>query len=414
MWFGWSGRTGDPHTSLTRAHAQGIEYVTMDLNERQLADYYNGFCNSVLWPVLHGLESGEAPDASTFQTYHSVNRLFASTLFPLLRDDDIVWVHDYHLFAVGHELRRLGWRGRIGYFHHIPVPAADQWAQLPNADLIGRWLRGYDLVGVQTVADARRLRANIGGAVPIRVGAYPVGIDPERFRRLAHGYPENPVHRARDQRQVMIGIDRLDYTKGIRERLEAFEYVLAADPGMATRVRFVQWAAPSRSEVEEYRAYRREVETIAARINERHAELQPVRLDISPHPPEQVAAALRAADICLVTSLADGMNLVAKEFSAVHSSANPGVLILSDTCGASEQLTEALAVRSTDVRSIAGAIREAIDMPVVRRARRSAYLRTVVDIDTTHRWLDRFLVDLMATVGATAAGGLRRPQPVAS
>jgi trehalose 6-phosphate synthase len=393
LWFGWTGETGEPFGTPHSARADGVQFVTLDLSERQVDQYYDGFCNRVLWPAMHGV-GDDRRDPSTFGTYRSVNRGFAASLLPLLRADDLVWIHDYHLMPLGQDLRRAGWSGPLGYFHHTPIPDRGGWLTIPFAELLADGLRSYDLIGVQTSRDARRLHSILGTRREHRIGVYPAGIDPNRFRELARVYRANPLHRARDDRQVMVGVDRLDYTKGILERLQAFGRLLLQDPTIAERVRFVQWAAPSREDVPEYQAYRRQVEAAAHRINERFAGLKPVQLEIAPHSPDEVASALLHADICLVTSVADGMNLVAKEFSAVHSTAAPGVLILSDACGASEQLADALIVQSNDVRSITDAMSRAIDMPVDERAARSRRLRANVDTFTTQDWLARFEEDL--------------------
>ncbi len=405
MWFGWSGQTGDPFGPLHSASAQGIEFRTLDLSEDQVEQYYGGFCNRVLWPALHGLGGEDVSTPTYFDTYRSVNRRFAASLTPQLRPDDLVWVHDYHLFPLGQELRRLGWTGPLGYFHHTPIPDADGWSDIPHSDRIGGCLDAYDLVGVQTTRDAVHLSGIVGPRGRFRIGVYPAAIDPDRFRALARNYRANPLHRARDERLVMMGVDRLDYTKGILERIKAFGRLLIDDPTIAERVRFVQWAAPSRSDVPEYQAYRREVEAAVRRINERFGDLKPVQLEVAPHTPEEVAAALRSADICLITSIADGMNLVAKEFAAVHSPADPGVLILSDTCGASEQLSDALPVRANDVASISDAIRRAIEMPFDERAARARRLRRTVDTFTTAEWLNRFEHDLQVAARESATAG---------
>ena len=394
LWFGWSGREGEPERPPHRTVTDSIDYATIDLSERELVDYYEGFCNRILWPRLHGLPEHAASLPREYWTYRTTNRRFAHALTPLLRPDDLVWVHDFQLMPLGRELRRLGWHGPLGYFHHVPVPNEQHWQEIPHADDLTALLGAYELVGVQTARDAERLRRLLAPEHRDRVTVHPVGIDPERFRAHARRASSNPLARTIDDRQVLFGVDRLDYTKGIRQRFEAFERLLQRDARWRGQVRFVQWAAPSRATVPEYRAERATIEEVAGRINRTFGAPHPVELDLTLHPPEEVAAGLSAADVCVVTSLADGMNLVAKEFAAVHSAAHPGVLVLSDTCGAAAQLGEALLVHATDIASIEMALERALAMPREERARRSAALRAVVDSATAQRWFQDFVTEL--------------------
>ena len=399
LWFGWSGRTGNPDRPPQREVTESIDYVHIDLPRREVADYYEGFCNRTLWPRLHGLHEQAASLPREYWTYRAANRRFAQALFPLLRPDDVVWVHDYHLIPLGRELRRMGWRGPLGYFHHVPVPEPAQWRAIPHAEDFEACLGQYELIGVQTERDAQRLRRLIDRRYHDQIGVYPVGIDPELFRDRADGFDGDPLARAGDDREILFGVDRLDYTKGIGQRLEAFERLLARAPELWQRLRFVQWAAPSREAVPEYQAERVAVESIARRVNERFGAPLPVELSLVSHPPEEVASGLRAADICVVTSVADGMNLVAKEFCAVHSEKEPGLLVLSDSCGAAAQLTEALLVRANDVASIEAALQRAVEMPPGERSRRAGALRAIVDGSTAQHWFREFLRGLDARRG---------------
>ena len=413
LWFGWSGRTGRPHRPPLREVTPVIDYVRIDLTAAEVADYYEGFCNRTLWPRLHGLAEQAASLPREYWTYRAANRRFALALFPLLGPGDAVWVHDYHLIPLGRELRRIGWRGPLGYFHHVPVPQRIDWEAIPHAAELGAALGAYELIGLQTERDAARLRALLGRRVHDQIGVHPVGIDPDLFRARAAEVPD-PLARPGDDREILFGVDRLDYTKGIGHRLEAFERLLVRLPHLQRRLRFVQWAAPSREAVPEYRAEREAVRAIARRINDRFGEPHPVELSLDAHPPEEVASGLRAASICVVTSLADGMNLVAKEFCAVHSAEEPGILVLSDTCGAAAQLTDALPVRATDAGSIEAALERAVRMSRGERARRSAALRRAVDEATAERWFRGYLRDLGERRGAARieprARSPRRPE----
>ena len=363
LWFGWSGQAGDPDTPPQRTVTSDIDYVTIDLPAQEIADYYEGFSNRTLWPHLHGLTDQATSRHLEYSTYLTANRRFARALIPLLGADDLIWVHDYQLIPLGRELQRLGWRGPLGYFHHVPVPPREHWEAIPNYEDLAASFTAYELIGTQTPRDRDQLRALLPAAHGEHVSAHPVGIDPQRFRQFAASYGSDPLAREGDERQILFGVDRLDYTKGIPQRLEAFERLLLRDERWRHEARFVQWAAPSRDNVPEYQAERAAVIEVAERINARFGEPHPVELDLTSHPPDEVAAGLQAADICVVTSLADGMNLVAKEFAAVHSAAasqHPGVLVRRSCARCACPGTSARAARrccarpSTSPRQAAG------------------------------------------------------------
>ncbi|MEX2229363.1 MAG: trehalose-6-phosphate synthase [Dehalococcoidia bacterium] len=405
LWFGWSGRVerrpGRPHI----ARAGRVDFVTVDLTADEIARYYAGFSNRTLWPVLHGLSHHpHAGEGLEYLVWRAVNRRFAEQLAPWLRPDDLVFVQDYHLIPFGRELRRTGWGGLLGYFHHVPMPGPEAWAALPHAVEIAGMFEHYDLVGVQTETDRTALEAILPGRPRGAVQAHPIGIDPARMRAMAAEHPADAFATLRDERRVIFGVDRLDYTKGIPWRLTAFEQLLERRPALAHAVRFVQWAAPSRETIDEYREERARIEAIAMRIAARHEDGAPVVLSIADRPRDVVAAALRDADVCVVTSLADGMNLVAKEFVAVQRPANPGVLVLSDSCGAAAELEGALLVRATNVASIEAALERALAMPLEERQRRWRSMARAVESNTAQHWLQGFL-------RALEGAGRRSPAP---
>lgn len=408
MWFGWSGQTTSAPASALwstphRVSARGVEYVTVDLTEREVHGYYEEYGNRVLWPLLHGLIQHMAPEAAaSYEVYRAVNQRFARALRPLLRPDDLVWVHDYHLIPLGAELRRLGWHGRTGYFQHTPIPSVEAWSQLPQGVVLADLFSAYDLIGVQTDRD----RVNLGDILisedtAARVAAYPISIDAEHFREFtrASAGSDVPVEWP-DAEMVYFGVERLDYTKGIPQRLEAFERALISAPEMQEGARFVQWAAPSRTGVPEYQAEREAIEAAAERLNARFDD-PPLEIDFEAYPAEAVAPALEQADVCVVSSVADGMNLVAKEFAAVHSAEHPGVLVMSDMCGAAEELTDALIYPADDIDAMSAAMREAYFMPLAERRRRAASLREVVDRHTSRDWLHEFVSDLREVLPRT-------------
>lgn len=403
VWFGWSGDTTDDDYAAAaprRVFARGVEYATVDLTAEQVRAYYEEYGNRVLWPVMHGMVDRMAPEAaSEYPTYREVNAHFARLLRPLLRAEDLVWVHDYHLIPLAQELRRLGWQGRTGYFHHTPIPTPDTWAALPQAGALAASFEAYDLIGVQTERDRRNLASILGDRdVGSRVRAYPISIDPDHFREFTEqsrsATAEPPL--GSDDAMLFFGVERLDYTKAIPQRLDAFAMALEASPEMRRRARFVQWAAPSRTGVPEYQDEREAIEAAAEALNARFGG-RPLEIDFEAHPPEVVAPALAQADVCVVSSVADGMNLVAKEFAAVHSEEQPGVLVLSDMCGAAEELTEALIYPAGDLEAMSEALRRAFFMPESERRRRAARLRAIVDRHTSTDWLRGFVDDLART-----------------
>jgi len=395
LWFGWSGKEGEPQQAPARRTEHDVEYATVDLSAEEIHGFYEGFSNSVLWPLLHGFLDRADIQPGLYETWLEVNRRFAREAAELTEPDDIVWVHDYHLLPLGAELRELGWAGTLGYFHHIPVNEVG-WHRVPGADAIAASLDAYDLVGVQTERDATVLRRLAPDA---RIEAHPIGIDPERVRASAARHPADPFAEYREGRQVLLGADRLDYSKGIGQRLEAFERLLQRSEETRSGALLVQWAAPSRTGIAEYAAEREAIERLVDRING-GSEDGPVRFEMTTLPPETVAAGLRDAEVCLVTSLSDGMNLVAKEYVALQRPERPGVLILSDGCGAAERMREALIVPAGDVDALEAAMEQALAMPLEERRERWRALSREVETNTVHEWRRRYLEALAAAAAS--------------
>jgi trehalose 6-phosphate synthase len=390
IWFGWSGETGDAAAAPQSRAQDGVEYITVDLTETEIEQYYEGFANAVLWPLMHGLPQHAHVTHGHHETWRRVNDRLARLLTPLLTAGDLVWVHDYHLIPLGAALRQCGWQGRIGYFHHIPVPLPEHWDLIPLHEALAGDFEAYDLIGVQTERDRDRLVRFVPAAAS-RVLALPIGIDPERMRALSARRPDDPFADIRRGRRVLFGLDRLDYTKAVPQRLEAFERVLQDDPALSDRVVFAQWSAPSREAIPAYQSERQALEEVAARIEAAYPDAGAVELRVEVIPPETVAAALREADVCLVTSHADGMNLVAKEFVAVQRPEDPGVLVLTDGCGAAERMHEAVIVPSSDTEALAGGLREALAMAPDERSRRWRALADEVERGTASVWSHAFL-----------------------
>jgi len=430
LWFGWSGRLcAEACEDLTCLDKGGAQFAVMDLTAQDKQEYYSGFANSALWPLMHyriGLSEYSRAD---YGGYRRVNRAFARALARLLAPDDFIWVHDYHLMPLASELRALGTMNRIGYFHHIPWPAPEVLGVLPGSCDLLRGMLDYDLVGLQTERDADNLRRALiedAQATPLgaggierggrrtRIKAYPIGIDFDAFRETAERAPAARLVRetfaSLGGRTLVMSVDRLDYSKGIPERMEAFERFLRANPDQRGRVVFLQIAPTSRSEVPEYAKLDRQTNETLGRINGAMGEPDwtPIRYVTSAYPRAVLAGLFRRARVGLVTPLRDGMNLVAKEYVAAQDPDDPGVLVLSRFAGASQQLPEALIVNPNDKFEVAEAIRRALDMPLSeRRARWSAMAATLRRYDVAW-WTNAFLRDLRSGAQAPfadAAGG---------
>jgi trehalose 6-phosphate synthase len=413
VWFGWSGRgvaEGEARR-VWRSQSGEVEMLGVDLAERDVDGYYYGFCNRALWPILHCFPGRAVLAPAEFEAYERVNALFARAIERRLRRDDRVWVQDYHLLLLGRELRRLGFRGRIGIFLHVPFPPPEIFTILPAGRTILEGLAEFDVVGFHTEAYARNYARTLeqelgpGRRRPQRVGAYPIGIDPGPLRALVSGpEAERRGRQLRENvrgRQIILGVDRLDYTKGIPERLRAFARLLELEPRFRRQVSFVQISAPSRTRIPEYVRQRREVEELVGHVNGAFGEADwvPVRYLFRPHGQRDLAVYYREADVCFVSPLRDGMNIVAKEFVAAQAE-DPGVLVLSRFAGAAEELREALIVNPHDIEGTARALGQALDMPAAERARRQAALLRRVETQTAARWAATFERDLAGEPGS--------------
>ncbi len=416
LWFGWSGKvTPSPSDAPEIVQAAGIDYATIDLDQAAYNEYYLGFANGTLWPLCHfrlGLFEYERTQA---EAYEAANERFARALMPLLRPDDLVWVHDYHLIPLACALRRLGCQQRIGFFLHIPLPPPRALAILPRHKELFSSLLDYDLVGLQTVEDADALRAfcrqNLGHLVmpdgtllgPQRrtaTGVFPIGIDPQAQQRIAVKSAKlSTTRRLLDSlggRKLILGVDRLDYSKGLSYRFRAFGRLLGAHPEWRSRVTYLQIAAPSRIEIARYREARLELERQAGRINGKYAEFDwvPIRYINRGFTPKTLAGFYRVAQVGLVTPLRDGMNLVAKEYVASQNAADPGVLVLSPFAGAAAELDSAVIANPFDIDALAEALHTALTMPVEARRERWAALHAAVEHGNAERWQQSFIAAL--------------------
>ena len=414
-WFGWSGKVVAHSKVATQTVVHDkITYITLDLAKEDHQEYYNGFTNRVLWPILHYRIDLAEFSRRDLSGYLRVNDHFARGLHEVLAPDDFIWVHDYHLIPLAKALRERGHNNRIGFFLHIPFPPPEILTALPNHERLIPSLCEYDLVGFQTGDDAfnfsRYLTRECGlpsrdfnfvvGDRTMRIGVFPVGIETAAFAELAQRSVRLPfvkrVITSLAGRALIIGVDRLDYSKGIGHRLSAFELFLQRQPQWLGKVTYLQIATKSRTEIPEYADIERDIGSAAGRINGAFGEADwtPIRYINHPYSHSTLAGLYRAARVGLVTPLRDGMNLVAKEYVASQNPNDPGVLILSRFAGASHECKAALLVNPYDPDSVAAAIAQALSMPLAeRRERYNSLLRVLSHNDIQH-WAERFLAAL--------------------
>lgn len=408
IWLGWSGRTRDGQPVLTVEDDVIPRRAAFDFTPAWREHFYGGFCNRALWPLLHGFPGRVRYRDPDWQAYQDANRTFAEHAGRLVADGGTIWVHDYHLLLVARELRRAGYRGSIGLFMHVPFPHHDSFDTLPWADELFDAMRDFDLIGFHTEQWAANFRACAQNHDARRgerrpwphIAVMPIGIDASAFAS-SHDGLENDVAglvRALGQRRLILGVDRLDYSKGIPERLAAFEQLLERFPEWRGQVAFVQVSVPSREDIPEYAELRTEVERYVGRINGRFGEANwvPVRYLYRSYDHRVLAQLYRAADVALVTPLRDGLNLVAKEFIAAQDPARPGVLILSRFAGAAAELSQALITNPFHPGGVAVDLDRALRMPLAERQQRHAALSAVVTSSTPRTWANGFLVQLAA------------------
>jgi len=419
MWFGWSGNLladGQAQNSAPRTRQAGkVLLATVDLSRQDHDSHYLGFSNGVLWPVFHYRLDLARFEANYITGYRRVNQLFARQLQTLLRPDDIIWVHDYHLIPLAAELRALGCRNRIGFFLHIPMPPPLIFAAIAQHAWLMQCFFAYDLAGFQTEADLQhftRYAITEGGARELddgrlfaagrtlKAGAFPIGIDVDGFTALAQSREARDmyerIHRDYSRRRLLLGVERLDYSKGLPQRLKAFRQLLQSYPENLGSATLIQIASPSREALDSYTDLRQELESLSGAINGDFGELDwmPVRYMHRNVARKRLPGLYRVVRVALVTPLRDGMNLVAKEFVAAQDPADPGVLVLSRFAGAAAQLKEALLVNPYDVQGTAESIQQALQMPLGERQQRHQQLLQGIRQQDVHWWQERFLAAL--------------------
>lgn len=418
IWFGWSGNIVDKDPGEPDVFTdEGVEFVVTDFTEAEHDGFYLQYANRVIWPVFHYRVDLAHFGNTDFATYAAVNERIANLVVPRLEKGDSVWVHDYHFLLMGDYLRRGGWTGPIGFFLHIPFPSPEIFKALPEHEQIARSMCEYSVLGFQSETDrsnfVRYLTENYDAIDDgdgwigvfgrrIRANAYPIGIEAEAFAKAAMSQRANTaasrIGRFLGGRQLVLGVDRMDYSKGLPQRFEAVGKLFDHFPQTRGKVSVTQIAPPSRSKVEEYRDLRIQLDELAGRINGDYGDLDwiPLRYLARSYDRRELAGLYRIARICLVTPLRDGMNLVAKEFVMAQDPEDPGVLILSEFAGAAEQLSDTLIVNPHDTYHVAETINRGLEMPLEERKERWGKLRkTVVEQDIAW-WRQKFLDDLDA------------------
>jgi alpha,alpha-trehalose-phosphate synthase [UDP-forming] len=420
-WVGWPATfeaDGVAQALAEYSASAGYAITPVMLTEAEVQGYYYGFANEILWPLLHGFETRCNFDPHYWQAYQSANQKFADIVHQTLQPGDYVWIHDYQLMLVGEVLRQAGFKERLGFFLHIPFPAPEVFFKLPWRAQLLRGLLAFDLIGFQTLRHRRNfihclqqldlpdlhisgrgdvVTVRLGGR-SIRVGAFPISIDYAQINQ--HAANPEVTQRAEELRQrfgvekLIMGMDRLDYTKGIPQRLEAFRLLLHRRPDLRDKVYLFQVTVPSRENVPEYERLRSEIERRVSEINGEFTSpgrRVPIQYLHQSFGRDDVYAFLRAADLALVTPLRDGMNLVAKEYCACQIKAD-GVLILSEFAGAAAELGRgALLINPYDVEATSAAIEQALAMPQVERRRRMRRLRAQIAENDIFHWLDEVL-----------------------
>jgi trehalose 6-phosphate synthase len=412
VWFGWSGDVTDD--ALRRPpkveSISGLTVATIDLTPQEAEGYYYGYANRCLWPSLHyRLDLAQCNEEHN-ETYFNVSARFADALMPLVGSDDLIWVHDYHLIPLAEELRGRGCTSRIGFFLHTPFPSPEIFAAIPGQKRLGNALMVYDVVGFQTCSDRDNFRRYVAASLdgePLHgdrmaaqgetttASVFPIGIDATAFRKLAEAESsKGPILPDLGEGvKTIIGVDRLDYTKGLPERLRAFEQLLEEFPEHRGKVRLVQIAPPTREILPVYQEIREDVERLVGRINGRFGDLRWTPVTYIHHgvPQDILTRLYREAAVGLVTPLRDGMNLVAKEYIAAQAPQDPGVLVLSRFAGAAEQLREALLINPHDINEMARALDRALTMPRQERWARHNRLWQRIETYDLANWRDSFI-----------------------
>jgi trehalose 6-phosphate synthase len=418
VWFGWNGELTDRSTGNPEIVTKGnIDYATISLNQNDYEQYYNGYSNRVLWPVCHYLLDFIQYEAEAFEGYRRVNSVFAQKLASLLKPDDIIWVHDYHLIPLASELRSIGIENPIGFFLHVPFPSYEAFRAAPGHEYLLRCMCAYDVIGFHTQGDLAAfqtcIREPVVGAefldrnrikVPggeLIADVFPIGVDVDEIQQLSVEAQElrqvKSMVKSLAGRELIIGVDRLDYSKGLVQRMLAYERLLEKYPNAQKNVTLMQIAPPTRTGVRTYDDIRSELEQVSGRINGRFAETDwvPIRYLNKGVARKPLMGLFRNASAALVTPVRDGMNLVAKEYVAAQDPDDPGMVVLSSLAGAACELTDAVIVNPHDRDDVADGIATAINMPLEERRKRHALMLEVLRKNDITAWRTRFVDALL-------------------
>ena len=419
VWFGWSGeaRAAIDADAIRHQQVGPITFATTDLTKRDLDEYYLGYSNRALWPVCHYRLDLARFDERETAAYFRVNEFFARKLATLVQPDDVIWVHDYHLIPLGAALRGRGLSNRMGFFLHIPWPPPEVVSALPGYARLMKSMMAYDLIGFQTARDAEHFGQGLvedGLATGLgdgwyeavgrrfRVAAFPIGIDTaaisEAARKSVGQASTRRMLASLEDKRLVIGVDRLDYSKGLRERIRSFVAFLGLHPELKGHVTYLQVTPKSRSDVPEYRELEQQVATQVGEANGACGDFDwtPIRYLNQNIPHSTLTGLYRMADVGLVTPLRDGMNLVAKEYVASQDGTDPGMLVLSRYAGAADELDAALLVNPYDAVGVANAINQALTMSFGERKERWRAMMDVLETRTVGDWWQGFLTTLTA------------------
>ena len=422
IWVGSSGRVRDGAQKEPFAEIEALgtgALAMLDLPAAHYGGYYEGFANSALWPALHSRADLIRVSQEDYLSYREVNAFMARALLRFRKSDSIFWIQDYHFLALGAELRDLGVTRPIGFFLHTPWPAREVIEGVPHHCELVEAMLAYDLIGFQTEDDhenfASYLSSTLGLAVEdgvvtsphgkTRIAVFPIGIDAEKFARQAARAISHPdvsrLRRSLNGEKLAIGVDRLDYSKGLVNRIKAFDQMWTAHPSLARAVSLLQIATPSRGAIEAYSNLQNELARLVSDVNGRHGEVDwtPIRYLNKGFSQTVLAGLYRTAQVGVVTPLHDGMNLVAKEYVAAQNPADPGVLVLSKFAGAANELDTALLVNPNDIDGMARTIAMALSMPLLERRMRWEAMMAKLQRHSIQQWFTSFVETLRETRG---------------
>jgi trehalose 6-phosphate synthase len=429
IWFGWSGKTVETAPGPTEIVTSGpAQLATIDYPEDEFKGFYNGMANGTLWPVMHRRVDLMVYDDDAYEKYCAINRLVASRVAELADSETLLWVHDYHFLPLAADLRELGITTPIGFFFHTPFAPYACIECIPRHQALFRQMLDYDLIGFQTNEDLenfhhyalRQLPCTADGPQAlhygqrtVRLGVFPVGVDVDKYADLAAiGMQEPQVAKLAgvldDTQRLIIGVDRLDYSKGLPLRFRAFERLLLDHPEYREKISLLQIAPLSRSDVSAYQSLQEELQGLIGRITGQFSNpgWQPLRYTNESYSSAVLAGFYRLSQVCCITPLCDGMNLVAKEYVASQPEADPGVLVLSKFAGAAQELDAALIVNPYDIGEVAQALETALSMPLAERQNRWRAMMKVLRVNSVGAWFDGFTAQLQKA--GTSAGPWRK------